>query len=162
MLLTAKAPHRGYYRRLFDKARAFRIDMPAKQWCDLWHEHLDWRGHGNHSHADHRHHLRALFLAFARARRELAAQSGSFQIFLNISLRDAGSDALYVHTPNPSGTAFPLDFSDVRELQHVPGLLRGLCSTQHCWVGIQRTGDAVWYVVMSREPYASTHSTHAG
>jgi hypothetical protein len=152
MLLTRAKPYPGYYRRLFREARQFRVNLRDKQWCDLWHQHFDWRGYGNHSHADHRHHLRALFLAFERARRELATQPIPHQIFLYISAGDAGSNALYVHTANPNGTPFPRAFSGVRELRHVPGLLRGLCNTEHYWIGSEHTNDGLWYIIQARDP----------
>ena len=151
MLLTAKTPAAGYYRQLFAKARQYCVDLPAKQWCDFWHEHFDWCGYGNHSHADRRRHLRALFMAFERATRELAAQPMPHQLFLNISRRDAGCDALYVHTANPNGTPFPHDFAGSRTTRHTPGLLRGLYDPHRHHLRIQRTLEDTWYIVLPRE-----------
>lgn len=114
-----------YYRQLRRKVRTFRVDLPKKKWCDLWHDHFDWNGVGNHSAIDRKKHLSALFYAFRLAQRELAAQSIPYQIFLNISCLDSGSDALYVHTPNPNSTEFPIVFEGGIYLTDVPPLLMG-------------------------------------
>ena len=46
------------------------------------------------------------------------------QLFASITLGDSGGDAVYVHTPNPNGTAFPITPSGERVTQ-LPPLLAG-------------------------------------
>ena len=36
-------PDAGYYSRLWREAGAYRVNMARKRWCDLSHEHFDWK-----------------------------------------------------------------------------------------------------------------------
>lgn len=139
-----------YYTRLWTVARTFRVDLPRKQWCDLWHHHFDLRGVGNRSFRDRRIHLKALFQAFRRAREELALEEMPYQLFLNISRTDSSADALYVHTPNPNKTSFPLSFDSCEPLKRLPPLLRGVCNLDQFLIGRDKEGKDVWYVVRTK------------
>jgi hypothetical protein len=109
--------------RLMGEARGFRVNMARKKWCDLWHMHLDWNGEGKASVHIHREFIRAHFVAFRNARRELVRHGTPYQLFLAIYPSDPESDALYVHTENPQ-TPFPHDFGEVAEVTTIPWLLR--------------------------------------
>ncbi len=109
--------------RLMHEVRSFRLNMARKQWCDLWHTHFDWNGEGKASIHIHREFVRAHFIAFRNARKELIRHGAAYQLFLAIYPTDPESDALYVHTKNPQ-TPFPHDFGEVTELVTTPWLLR--------------------------------------
>jgi hypothetical protein len=98
---------RTHYRKLLKKSRTFTVDLSAKKWCDLHHEHFDWDGKGNEGWVQRVRHLNAHLRALRRARLELNAQDKPFQLFAYIDLAASENDAVYVHTPNPNGTAFP-------------------------------------------------------
>jgi hypothetical protein len=123
LALTEPGPDRSYYRRLSREVRKFEVDLPAKKWCDLWHTHFDWDGYGDRGWLDRRRHLRALFVALTRARRELAAQSIPYQLFAAVYPASSSDDALYVHTENPNSTPFPFEFPDTQPTAGLPPLL---------------------------------------
>lgn len=139
-----------YYRKLWRKAHTFRVDLPRKKWCDYWHDHFDWDGVGNQSKLDRRRHLKALFHAFGRAQRELAAQPAPYQVFVNISRDDSMSDALYVHTPNPNAQNFPTDFAQRIFLSRVPPLLTGCVDLTRYRIAYQTDGKNTWYTVIPK------------
>ncbi len=148
--MKTATPDQTYYRKLWRKARTFRVDLPKKKWCDLWHEHFDWEGTGNQSKLDRRKHLKAIFHAFRRAQRELAAQSIPYQVFLNISLHDSASDAIYVHTPNPNSTDFPVDYGYCSFITHAPPLLAGCVDLNRYSIGRETIGKDTWYTVIPK------------
>jgi hypothetical protein len=154
-----RPPNREYYRKLQRSAHTFRVDLPRKKWCNLWHTHLDWDGFGNLGPLHRRRHLAALFHAFRMAQRELAAQPMPYQIFLNISLRDSASDAIYVHTPNPHATEFPLSFDECAFLTHAPPLLAGRVDLDRYRICRKSHGKDVWYLVIPK-PYEVSHGMH--
>lgn len=138
-----------YWRDLWKSARCFSINLPEKDWCNYWHQHFDWDSRGKKSRFEHRKHLRPLMFAFARAQRELAVQPKPYQVFVRIYPTDPGSDALYVHTPNPH-TAFPEAFDDCQFVSTVPPLLMGLVSTQRYKIGVSEYEGDKWYTVISK------------
>ncbi len=139
-----------YYRQLRRKARTFRVDLARKQWCDLWHVHFDWDGIGNDSVIDRKKHFSALFYAFRLAQLELASQPIPYQVFINISLQDSASDALYVHTPNPNLTEFPIPLEGGVHLADVPRLLRGHVDLKRHKILVKREGKEAFYTVIPK------------
>jgi hypothetical protein len=129
--MTSTAPNRDYYRRLRHQARGFKVDLPAKKWCDLWHTHFDWDGFGNLGGMHRRRHLNALLTALARARVELAAQPVAYQLFAAVYPKSSADDALYVHTRNPNSTPFPYAFEDAVPAAALPPLLAASVDRQH-------------------------------
>ena len=117
-------PDADYYARLWREARSYRVDMARKRWCDLSHQHFDWEGFGDHSWLDRRRHLAVLLKAFRRAQIELNSFPGEYQVFALITPGDSAGDAVYVHTPNPNGTPFPMVPNGERIFQ-LPSLLAG-------------------------------------
>ena len=117
-------PDADYYSRLWREARAYRVNMARKRWCDLSHEHFDWQGFGDRSWLDRRRHLAVLLKAFRRAQIELGSYLDDYQLFASITPGDSGGDAVYVHTPNPNGTPFPIAPAGERVFQ-LPPLLAG-------------------------------------
>lgn len=152
-LSTKTESSQEYYCNLWRKSHKFCVNLPQKKWCDLWHEHFDWKGIGNRSKLDRRKHLNALFHAFNRAQRELIVQEKPYQIFLNISFRDSASDAIYVHTQNSHSTQFPLSFDDCSLLSYLPPLLIGHVDRNRYCVMRQTEGKDVWFIIVPRQHY---------
>ena len=123
---TSHLPSAVYYTGIWRKARSYKVDMAGKRWCDLWHQHFDWDGAGNASWRDRRRHLAVLLHAFRRAQAELASFHGEHQVFVIVSPSDSASDAVFVHTPNPNGTPFPVEPFGERVLSLPPLLARRL------------------------------------
>jgi hypothetical protein len=116
-LVGPKRRLRGKHRYLRSvQRRAASIDIAPRpdSWWDLWHYHADWDGWGNHGWRLRRAHLSALATVF----RTIASQSVNFrtpfQAWIFLSGTDAGTDATYLHTPNPNANNFPLLLPELR------------------------------------------------
>jgi hypothetical protein len=117
-------PNARYYFKLFQKSRRYRVDLVAKKWCDMSHQHFDWYGLGNDGWIHSKRHLTALLVALVQATNELAKSNQQYQLFAVVHICDRGGDAIYVHTENPNGTNFPVTFPGKR-IDVVPCLLAG-------------------------------------
>src|SRR3989442_2446792 len=124
-LMPTTRADRAYYRKLRHKAERFRVNLPAKQWCDLWHEHFDWDGLGNLGWLHRRKHLAVLLSALRRARAELSGSDQPHQLFALVHPRSSADDGVFVHTPNPNGSAFPCTFERAVAVHTLPLLLAG-------------------------------------
>ncbi len=139
---------RSYYRELLKKSRSYRVDLAAKHWCDLHHQHFDWLGKGNEGRAHRVRHLNAHLRALRRASIELRAQSLPHQLFGYVDLADSQNDAVYVHTPNPNGTAFPAELGCSNQECVAPPILA--CRVDRRLYGIFRAtekGSRVFFLV---------------
>ncbi|MGZ5818432.1 MAG: hypothetical protein ACXWJD_06760, partial [Burkholderiaceae bacterium] len=108
-----------YWRGVWKKARTLHVDITGENWCNYWHQHFDWDSRGKRSRFEHRKHIRPLMRAFARVCSELEKQDKPHQVFVGIYPSDPGSDALYVHTPNPH-TEFPAQFEELKLITTLP------------------------------------------
>jgi hypothetical protein len=101
---------KAYFRRVMRAARAVRIEPGPTAWWDLWHYHADWRGWGNRRWRYRRAHLAALAHVFEMISSLAERFTTPFQAWILLSGRDAGEDAVFLHTPNPNGSEFPCPF----------------------------------------------------
>lgn len=90
------------------------LPLESTDWWDHWHTHVDWEGWGNRSWRLRRAHLAILAAGFARVAEHRDRFSTPFQAWITIDVHDAGQDALYLHTPNPNGSAFPVIFPEAQ------------------------------------------------
>jgi hypothetical protein len=112
--------HRGlkrYYRNLafqndFDKMTWLDFNKPDT-WFDRWHLHFDWKGYGNNSFKRRKPHLDKLFRHFEILVDKTKLLKTDFQLYAIILDFDSYSDALFLHTPNSNGNAFPFKISDL-------------------------------------------------
>lgn len=144
-------PDPTYYKQMWKKARSYQVGMAKKVWCDYSHQHLDWNGLGNRSWLDRRRHLAALLHAFNRAQRELLGFSGPYQVFASVTPADSASDAVYVHTPNPNGTPFPMKPLGVR-VSSLPPLLAGRIDPSRYEVFRHGSGPSASYTILVPMP----------
>jgi hypothetical protein len=99
---------RRYFARVEREAQGFVMKPGPEAWWDLWHYHADWSGWGNLGWRYRRQHLLALCTVFRKICEARAAFHTPFQTWILLNGEDAGQDATYLHTPNPNGTAFPI------------------------------------------------------
>ncbi len=104
---------RRYFRGVLAEAEAFQVVADPGSWWDLWHYHADWPGWGNLRWQYRRNHLEALALVFRRVARLVQDELPQAQAWILLSGRDAGEDAVYLHTPSPSGSPFPVHLSNI-------------------------------------------------
>jgi hypothetical protein len=82
-------------------------------WFDNWHLHFDSKGYGNNSFKRRKPHLDKLFRHFEILVEKTKLLKTDFQLYAIILDFDSYSDALFIHTPNPNGNAFPFKMSDL-------------------------------------------------
>lgn len=114
---------RSYYRKLLKASGGFVVDMASKKWCNRYHTHFDLDGKGKDGRVHRIRHLNAHLRALRRARLELQSSELPYQLFAYIDLNASENDAVYVHTPNPDGTDFPIDLNCMPEEVTPPPLL---------------------------------------
>jgi hypothetical protein len=83
------------------------IQPSSTTWWDLWHYHPDRYGFGNLRWRFRREYVRAIGAVFGTIVHARNQFHTPFQAFIALYCVDAGQDAVYLHTPNPNGTAFP-------------------------------------------------------
>jgi hypothetical protein len=77
------------------------------------HWHLDWDGVGDFNPKIRLITIEAHMKVFAAIAKESGILNSPFQLFISLARRDAGQDAVYLHTPNPH-SPFPAEFDDVK------------------------------------------------
>lgn len=148
-VLPRRESEREYWLKLWRDARQFAVDLPDRQWCNYWHKHFDWHSRGSRSRFEHRKHIRPLMRAFARAQQELSQEALASQVFVQIHPQDPGSDALYIHTPNPH-SEFPEPFDRCRFASVLPPLLMGLVSKERYRIGVSEYDGKRWYTIIPK------------
>ena len=108
---------RRYYKNLLkqnalDKATLLNLDDPDI-WFDNWHLHFDWKGLGNNSFKRRKPHLDKLFRHFELLVEKTKALTLNFQLYAVVFDNDSSNDAVFMHTPNPNGSAFPIKMRDL-------------------------------------------------
>jgi hypothetical protein len=146
-----------YYFDLKRKTRTFNVALEDKQWCDLWHQHFDWKGLGDKGWLHRRRHLTALLVALVRARQELKSANLPHQLFAIVHPRDSGSDAIYVHTENPNSTPFPITHTG-QEVESLPSLLASRVDLSQYRVLSYGSGRERSYII---EPVAHSQAQRA-
>ncbi len=110
---------RRYYRNLpiendFEKSGVDLFFKTPNAWFDNWHTHFDWKGYGNNSFKRRKPHLDKLFRHFNLLASLCENLKIEFQLFAILYDFDSSQDALYLHTPNPNGSQFPLVFENIK------------------------------------------------
>jgi hypothetical protein len=79
-----------------------------KSWFDNWHLHFDWKGYGNNSFKRRQPHLDKLFRHFDLLQAETKKLKVDFQLYVILYDFDSYNDALFLNTPNPNTSEFPM------------------------------------------------------
>ena len=101
---------RRYFARVLREAEAFEIPVFEGGWA-TWHYHADWPGWSNLRWQYREQHLVALTVVFRKILQRASALPMPFQTWIYLSGRDAGEDAVYLHSPNTHGEPYPLEFT---------------------------------------------------
>ena len=96
-----------YFRKLWRKVDLFNLEIDDKTWFDFWHIHLDFYGVGNQSLKVRKEHIKAQVMLYDKLLKELESIQLPYQSWICIHEEDTGSDAVYIHTPNPNFDYFP-------------------------------------------------------
>jgi len=120
-------------------------------WFDLWHRHLDWEGDGDLTRQHRNLALWALFKTLHRFEQETRSVRERCQVFACIHEQEPGSDAIYVHTPNPNGTPFPYEPQVDTWLARAPSWLAGRISLERYDLGMsEHEGKKSYFVQRKR------------
>ena len=119
-----------YFRKAIAQAERFAIKPQPDDWWAYWHTHADWDGRGNANWKYRREFLRALAIVFEKIASAKNEFSTPFQTWLHVSGRNAGDDAVYLHSVNPNEAPFPfipenVDWNDHRLRGGLQSLLLG-------------------------------------
>jgi hypothetical protein len=139
-----------YIRKMLTEATTQRVGAGHSEWYDQWHYHADWDGYGNLGWPLRETILRALATAFDRFAKQLPELNKLYQIWIYMNAGDSGQDAVFVHTPNPNQSEFPLVFDEAT--WGVPALsnyFEGLLPGYRIRAGTQKWMGADIYFVYS-------------
>lgn len=132
------------------RAFAFSLQLRPDSWFDLmhWHPDIDGEGDGKPS-------ARAFFLGLARryldvALAELRVSGRPYQCWFLAERDRSSEDAVYVHTPNPSGENFPYEFADVAWRDTAPEWLAEHFPESEFQHGVSHGGSGVLFWVVPR------------
>jgi hypothetical protein len=100
---------RRYFRNLRKRALQFTLRVEERTWWHYWHYHADWRGWGNLGWSYRLPHIEALCEVFRTIARSAPRFPTEFQAWILLNGEDAGQDAVFLHSPNPHDTPFPVD-----------------------------------------------------
>jgi hypothetical protein len=143
---------RRYFRALAARAESFHIDLPETSWYDLWHTHFDLNGFGRRSPRHRYPHVAALFTAFGRVLDQAKEAKRPLQVFVSIApAAECEQDALYIHTPNQNGTAFPYQFKGVVWDVKPPEIVRPHISNNKWRVGRLMNNNQIWWIIVPKE-----------
>ena len=95
---------RGVLRRALravSEVETSQLHTGPDDWYAYWHHHLDWYGLGNLNPR-----IRLIFLEgyaklFDRYAQQAPELGKPYQLWISLTIHDAGQDAVFLHTPNP-------------------------------------------------------------
>lgn len=111
-----------YWAREESRADAILDRVLESEWFDYWHTHLDWKGRGNRHLTDRAEVAGALLRLLQRA---VSANRDDVQCWVSLAA-DTGNSALFLHSRNPQGSAWPHPFEGTRWDAEVPEWLAPL------------------------------------
>lgn len=143
---------RRYFRNLQKEAatKHLRLDFGKASWFDIWHSHLDILGHGNRSIKIRREHIKAHIALYESLLKRLGNFEKPFQSWIEIDDQDAGSDAVYIHSPNPNEDNFPLKIANVNWLIELPTYFKDLIDPKKFEVGQYRWESVTYFLIQSK------------
>ena len=115
--------HRGlrrYYKNLatqndFELSGYLNRMKDPNAWFNGSHKHFDWWGFGNNSFKRRKPHLDKLFRHFEILVEACKERKTEFQLYALLLDKSSLYDAVFLHSPNPNGTEFPLTWDNLSE-----------------------------------------------
>jgi hypothetical protein len=129
-----------------NKSRKTLENLDYLSWFNLWHTHPDWNSKGNRC-IENRTAVAELSYRLLQYAEQLASVSRqSIQIFAILS-HDTGNSAVYIHTENPYGTPYPLEFKEALWDLPAPTELSGIVNLETHAIGRIVNTDSVEYII---------------
>jgi hypothetical protein len=124
--------------------------LDYSSWFDYWHTHPDWRMKCNRFSEAKAMAASATYGLLQYAEQLAAVRNGEIQVFGTLC-ENTGDNAVYLHSVNPNGTPFPVDFSEVQWDVSLLGELAGIVNTEQHQVGAQNLEDgSSQYLIRAR------------
>jgi len=92
---------------------SYDFDFSDDSWFNFWHTHLDFIGRGNEKLKYRKPHIKASFNLMKNLDERLKKWGNPYQIWIEISKEDSSSDAVFVHSNNPSENNFPFQYDNL-------------------------------------------------
>lgn len=139
----------AYWRREERSSLAHVSEVARSPWFDYWHTHPDWDGKGNRC-IENRIEIARICVGLLEWLEDtLKTRPTPAQCWVEL-YADSASDSVWLHSPNPNGTAYPREFSGVRWNEEPPGWLAALVPTDRFEIGVRQLGEAPVYVIRPR------------
>ncbi len=143
---------RRYFRDLARKIALETCELNFDQdaWFDLWHNHLDLSGLGNHSLKIRRKHIEAHIAFYKNILERLEYYEKPYQSWVHIDDEDASTDAVFIHTSNPNEENFPLKVENLHWNCTIPTVFQDLINTKEFIVGHYKNRSEGGYIIQSK------------
>ncbi|MFD1030788.1 hypothetical protein [Metaplanococcus flavidus] len=140
-----------YFRNLWRETALdqHNLDFGKEGWFDLWHTHLDFCGLGNNSLKMRREHIKAHISLYTNLLEKLQSFGKPYQLWIELNV-DAGSDAVYIHSPNPNEDNFPVKIEHINWACPVPKYIQDSVNLGEFYVGHRNGETDKYYVIQSK------------
>ncbi|MGG2092358.1 hypothetical protein AB1283_06505 [Bacillus sp. S13(2024)] len=141
-----------YFRQLWKKTNIHtcNILLDNEAWFDFWHTHLDFLGFGNNRLKFRREHIKAHITLYNNLLTELETLDKSYQSWVCIQVHDAGQDAVYIHTPNPSSNNYPYKNCEINWDCAVPNMFKDIVDLDKQNIGFLSSEYGKMYYIQSK------------
>ncbi|MDX8363355.1 hypothetical protein [Cytobacillus sp. IB215316] len=139
-----------YFRNLKRKVMNFEINCGNDSWFDFWHIHLDFYGRGNRNLKVRREHIKAHISLYNNLLKKLEQYDKEYQSWVYICEDDTGSDAVYIHTPNPNYDYFPHQIRDLQWKCEIPKSFKDLIDLNKYNIGYYKSKYEEAYFIQSK------------
>ena len=119
-------------------------------WFDYWHAHPDWRFRCNRFPEAKAMTASATYALLQYAEQLASVRKGEIQVFGTLC-ENTGDNAVYLHSANPNGTPFPVEFAGVQWDVSLAAELADIVNQERHQVGLQTFEDGSFqYVIRAR------------
>ncbi|MEK5069607.1 hypothetical protein [Sporosarcina sp. FSL K6-1508] len=143
---------RRYFRNLSREVSLdnYNLQFDNEGWFDLWHTHLDFSGIGNDSLKIRREHIKAHLALYKNLLKKLEPFEKPYQTWIHLDDEDAGTDAVFIHTPNPNEDNFPLKVENLNWNCTIPTSFKDLINLEENNVAYYKSESEGGYIIQSK------------
>ncbi|MDR0140211.1 hypothetical protein RFW18_20840 [Metabacillus idriensis] len=140
---------RNLWREVEEGYNYLQFDNDA--WFDFWHTHLDFFGIGNQSNKLRREHIKAQMALYKHLLKKLEIFDKPYQSWIYLDNKDAGMDAVYIHTPNPNDDNFPFTIENLNWNPNIPAIYKDLINLNEFNVAYDTSEMDGGYIIQSKQ-----------
>lgn len=128
----------------------YNLQFDNEAWFDLWHTHLVFSGIGNDSLKLRREHIKAHLTLYKNLLKKLEPFEKPYQTWILLDDKDAGTDAVFIHSLNPNEDNFPLKVENSNWNCTIPTSFKDLIDTNEFNVGHCKSKNEGCYIIQSK------------